>query len=359
MAFLPAPSEAPGLPLVSGLGAGLCGVSAAYCIALRQRYSVTFHPDAIDIAMVFRHRRVTKADVAGWEHSQNDGSWGGVISLELRNGKSVELPLARPNDPEIEAWFAGIPNLEAERIANSMDELLADARFGASPEKRFQTLTHERRVAAALTWIGIGTAFWVGFLPRPYDLAIIVALLLPVIAYCLAVPLNGRWNFAETRAGDQRPGIAMFYIPPVFALLLRIFDYRIVDHARLLLFGCIFALAAWALLNLLRRTTQWVSLGQASLLFLFAIYSYAAAALINVRLAPIGREDFRAEVIASEYDGEDATLTLAPWGPYTGTYEADVARWAQAKTPAGTMVNVYLYTGPLGARWWLIGIRQD
>jgi hypothetical protein len=332
---------------------------AAYSVALLQRYSVTLSAEAIDIAMVFRRRHILKTDITGWEHSQNDGSWGGVIALELKGGKSIELPLARTKDPEIEAWFAGIPNREAERIANSMDELLADARFGASPEQRFQTLTRERRIASALTWVGFGAALWIGFLPRPYDLAIIVALLLPVIAYGLAVPLNGRWNFVETRAGDQRPGIAMFYIAPALALLLRIFDYRIIDHARLLLFGCVFAMAAWALLNLLRRTPRWLSLGQAGLLLFLVAYSYAAATLINVRLAPISREDFRAEVIASENDGEDASLTLSPWGPYTNTYEADVPEWLQEKTPPGTVVNVYLYTGSLGARWWLIGITRD
>lgn len=357
LVFMPAPAGLPGLPLVAGICVPVFGMMAAYCVTLRQRYRVTFHADAVDIVTVFRNQRVMKSDVTGWLHTGSYSDWPTTISLVLKDGKrGVELPIANPRHPAVAEWFAGIPNAEAQWAADSMSEILADSRYGASPEQRLTTLKRERRTASALSFIGIAVTFWAGFLPRPYDLSIIVALLLPAIAYGLSIPLNGRWNFVEIRAGDQRPGAAFLYAGPIGALLLRLFDYRVVDHARLLLLGCIFAVVAWALINLLRRTERWLSLGQMGLLFVIALYGWSAATLLNVRLDYIKRDVLPVEIVASENDGEDTTVTLAPWGPYTNTSSADIPAWAQARLPVGATVNIYMYTGVLGARWWMVGI---
>lgn len=356
-AFMPAPAGQPGLPLVAGICVPVFGAMAAYCVALRQRYRVTFHPDAVEIATVFRNRRVMKSDVASWLHAGSNSDWPTAISLVLKDGgRSIELPLADAKHPAVSEWFADIPNAETQWAADSMSELLKDPRYGPSSEQRLATLKRERRIASALSFIGLGVALWIGFLPQPYDLSVFVALLLPAIAYVISIPLNGRWNFVETRAGDQRPGVAFLYAGPTFALVLRLFDYRIVDHARLLLLGCIFGIVAWVLLNLLRRTERWLSLGQMALLFMIGLYGWTGATMLNVRLHYIKRDVALVEILASENDGEDASITLAPWGPYTNTYSADIPARVQAQMPVGATVNIYMYTGILGARWWVIGI---
>lgn len=355
---------------VTGQQAGLAAVLAAcalvfalmtaYGVLLVQRYRVTFHDDAIEMAMVFRSRRALKSNITGWQYAANQEGWSAVVVLSLvSDPRGIEIPLANAKHPAVAAWFADIPNLEAQQAADSLQALLADARYGATPEQRLATLTRERRIAYIASLLALAVAAWVAIWPRPYDLALAAGLALPLVAFVLAVALRGRWTFAEAAAGDQRPGGLSLFLFPILALTLRaISDYRIVDIARLILIGVAAAALAWAALNLLRRATRWLSFGQAGLLFVMALYGWSAATLLNVRLGVTAKQVFEVEVQSAEADGNDSSLTLAPWGPYAQPYTVELPEWVVAQHPAGSTARIHMQTGVLGARWWLVGVRD-
>jgi len=261
--------------------------------------------------------------------------------------------------PAVDAWFADIPNLDAQHAAESLKTLLEDPDYGVSPEQRLATLNRERGIARIITLAAIAVALWIAFWPAPYDLMVAVGIALPVIAFILAVTLRDRWNFAEGDAGDQRPGALSLYLFPILALALRaVSDYRVVDQPRLILIGCVAAAFAWAALNLLRRTTRWLSFGQAGLLFIMALFGWSAATLLNVRLGVTAKQVFEVEVIAAETDGDDASLTLAPFGPYAQPYTVELPEWLVEQHPVGATARIHMQTGTLGARWWLVGSKQ-
>lgn len=350
-----------GLVVVLALCALAFGLMTAYSLLLLQRYRVALHDDAIEVAMVFRSKRIAKSDITAWQYASNQDNWAAVVVLSLASDpRGIEVPLVNVKHPAVDAWFAGIPNLDAQHAAESLKTLLEDPHYGASPEQRLATLNRERGIARIITLAAIAVALWIAFWPAPYDLMVAVGITLPVLAFILAVVLRDRWNFAESDAGDQRPGALSLYLFPILALALRaISDYRVVDQPRLILIGCVAAAIAWAALNLLRRASRWLSFGQAGLLFIMALFGWSAATLLNVRLGVTATQVFEVGVIAAETDGKDASLTLAPFGPYAQPYTVELPDWLVEQHPVGATARIHMQTGVLGARWWLVGASND
>lgn len=330
------------------------GGFAGYCALLRQRYAITLHPDAVEIAMVFRHKRVEKRDITGWSTSDDD-SWASVVKLAVKDDrKSVDLPLGNLDEPELLDWLDPIPNTDELAKAESYDAIMADDQYGASPEARQKALLRERSIASRASIGAILLSIWIMLWPTPYLAAVGVGLLIPLAVFVLAIMLKDRWDFAGARGGDMRPSLVLAYLFPIGALALRSLDYRFADYPRLFVIAVVFAAIAWLLLHLLRPSTRQLSLGHTGLALILAVYGYSAAAHLNVQLDPSRAQTFAVEVQASEADGKDSSITLAPWGPYIEPYNARVSEDLQARAPAGTMVQIDLYHGLIGARWWTI-----
>jgi hypothetical protein len=302
--------------------------------------------------MVFRADRMSKADVKGWTHGHNDGSWASVVLLHSRREsvRPFEVPLASLKEPEALSWFDGMPNLDDVAAAGSIEKLAADPRYGASSQDRTRSLMREHCVARSFYWIALYAMLWIFVWPTPYEHALSVGFALPALGFILAVALKDRWNPAFLEPADQRPALGALYALTPWALLVRAFDHDILDQTPLLQWGGLFVLCIVAACLFVR---MWPSnrLEQAGIVVMASMYAYAAAVQANVLLDRSNPRIYSAEVIEAVSDSE---LRLAPWGPRARPEEVRVGRGLYEEAPAGSKVEVRLYEGRLGARWFSV-----
>jgi hypothetical protein len=96
---------------------GLAGFGCLfwYCIAIGRAYRVVFSDEAVEFATVFRRERMAKTDIAGWSRGGRDSGWPALVVLHSKTDPStpLELPLINGRQPEVLAWFQGLPELAA------------------------------------------------------------------------------------------------------------------------------------------------------------------------------------------------------------------------------------------------------
>jgi hypothetical protein len=344
-----------GVLVMLAIAAGF-GAMAGYYVLLGQRYRVTFYDDAVELDMVFKRRRVMKADVTGWTWGENDGSWSALIYLHLKEGKRIELPLADRKHEAVDAWFDGLENPEAIAEAKSVKAVLADRTWGITPDERLAALNRERRIASWIQIAGLAAMLWVVIWPRPYPVALVAGLALPVIVFILAVMLKDRWAFGEDTPADQRPNLYPLLLLSPFAIVVRAAsDYRIVEYGWVILVAALLGVVTALLTTLLLRKETRLSWSQAMLAIPFAVYAYGAIVVADVELDASAPETFTVDVIKSDMDEDgDCKVTVAAWGPYRSERSLNVSRWLQQRAPAGSRVCMNLHRGLLGVRWWTV-----
>jgi hypothetical protein len=84
------------------------------------------------------------------------------------------------------AWFAAIPDVDAQAAKDFETAIDANADLGSTPAERQQQLARARSVARNAIWINGGLVIWAFFYPHPYELLIIVLGALPWVAILTA-----------------------------------------------------------------------------------------------------------------------------------------------------------------------------
>jgi len=343
-------------PASKGLFGGICGAFAlmgVYLIAAAFRTCVTLASDAIEVREMFSTKRMSRDEIAGRRLlPQQYGP--PLIRLVPRytGGKSLTLIPYLKTDAAFEAWFANIPDIDAEEAQASLESMLDDAGLKGSPQEKLAELERARRLAGGIRNATLAVCAWVWFYPHPYDLAVACAALIPWVAVEIAAR-GGSLYRLNPKPNDVGADLSTPVILPGFALTIRaLFDSQVLDWEKMLMMTIV-ATALCVLLLVWRVRELRESFGLFGLLMV--AYAYGVVALANFRLDDSEPTVYAVPVLGAHVSSGKTRsyyLKLGPWGPRTEPEDVDVGSEYYQRGSNRETVCVYLYRGALQMRWF-------
>ena len=311
--------------------------------------------DGLDTFNGFTHRAMAGSDFRGFRRTRGFAT----VALVPRDPATpaIRVPMGVLTARATIPWLQALHNLERDDLTARIAESESDVRLGATPAQRRTNLRQLRAAARTVGILGWAIAIWVWMYPRPYDLALLCALALPVAAMTLHLWSLGLLRL-DYRVEHPAPSIASLFYPPALALFLRaIADINMVDYVGTLLVGVLATGALTAIIVIsdpLLLRQGWRLLGTATGLlgFMLGILSFA-----NAQLDDADAGQFRTRVIDVHVTSGKAhldELVLEPWGPFRKPVSAYVPPAVYDRVSDDEVVCVRLHQGRFGWRWFTV-----
>jgi hypothetical protein len=100
---------------------------------------------------------------------------GGLILVSIASFLAAGGAIIMWNpDRARKAWFAGIPDVDAEAAKAFEAEIAANPDLGSTPAERLERLATARKVARFAALGNVGLPIWVLVVPRPYELMLLL-----------------------------------------------------------------------------------------------------------------------------------------------------------------------------------------
>jgi hypothetical protein len=135
---------------------------------------------------------------------------------------------------EIMTWLAErYPDLDQVEVDKEYKEILANEELGFFDEERERKLQSAKKMVTALNWLGGLCGAWLLFYPVPYELAVLVSLLVTLIALLSTKAFSGLIRIGEKKASAY-PSVFWAFFATSLALALRaLLDFELLNYDRL------------------------------------------------------------------------------------------------------------------------------
>jgi hypothetical protein len=338
--------------------AATIATGAAFYIVDTLTSVIVLLADLLEIHELWRVRRILRTNIEGRQvlHPPNSPAVL-VLTLKAPSKRKIKLPVMWTTDSTWTAWFASIPDVDAEAAKSFEAEVASNTELGSTPEERQKRLTIARLFARYATWVNMGLFAWAYIYPRPYQLMILVLAVIPWTAIVIMARSPGLYTLNAHR-GSGRPDLTLLLISPGILLALRAFlDVHSLDWQRLLQCALIVAMllmgsVIWALPAARER----IGLLLLTLVLLIP-YGYGVSALGNALLDHASASSYPTMVyrmFVTSGRSKTPTLRLGPWGPRATPEDTAVSWDLYRKTRVGETVCAQLHAGALGVRWFQI-----
>jgi hypothetical protein len=324
--------------------------------------AIVLQSDRLEVHELWRMRRILRSNIEARQVLRPPNSPAVlVLRLKTPTHRKIKLPIMWNTDSTWQAWFAAIPDVDAEAAKAFEAAIEANAELGATPAERQEKLNQARSLARLATWANVGLIVWAYAYPHPYELVLFVLAALPWVAVWVMARSPDLYVLNAPR-GSGRPDLTILLISPGFLLMLRaVRDVQVLDWQRLLLLAALVAMAlmasvVWAIPSARQR------LGVLALtLALLMAYGYGAAALGNAVLDQTSGSTYPTTVYGKRVTSgrnRTPTMRLGPWGPRATQEEATVPWDVYRSTSVGDKVCVVLHSGAFGVPWYRIAQCQ-
>ena len=335
----------------------LFGLVGVILIATILRYRVTLRADAIVAESLFTTRTLLRSDIAGQRLLRTQ--YVSTLVLVPRDSSQKKLKLAQmfKTDAALEAWFAGIPDIDSEEFAQSQAELVVDPNLGFSSDERRQQVESAKNTVIVLN-VAAGISFvWGIFLPYPYPLVLLLPAFLPLIAVVLLVRSNGIYQI-EGRRQDARPSLALaFLLPGMVLAILALGRFHTLQWKPILYFAALLAISLTFIIVSADRGLRQRPWAILPILIFSAFYVLGLIVAADSVLDRSRPQTYQVTVIDKHIStGKSTTyyLHLNPWGPETRETQVTVSPSLYNSTPIGEPVCIFLYSGALRVPWYRV-----
>ncbi|WP_419320226.1 hypothetical protein ACN2C7_05045 [Caulobacter sp. ErkDOM-E] len=303
--------------------------------------------DRVEVRKLFGIQILNRADVTGIRRGEN----GLILCSRHGEKQDFEVTWKVLSNPAWVAWLNTLKNFDAEKALAEEAKLEADARFGDTVAQRRETLSRLRRSDRWLSLLTIGVMIWALFWPKPYELAICVLGLMPLVV--AAIFRRWRSMFSVVVWPFALALLASIVIALRAMLDIQTFDpwpgYWAAGGAALL--------AALVSARLAGENRWWKTVLVAAVVGV-PIYSWAwgSISFANVLLDRSKSELIRTTVInRSDSDDKHPVVTLRARSLGGEQFEdVDLSKQRFANAAPGAAVCLKVYPGWLGWRWGYI-----
>ncbi|WP_121811425.1 hypothetical protein [Mucilaginibacter kameinonensis] len=267
---------------------------------------------------------------------------------------------------EILQWLtANCKDLDAEQEQKGIEEIQNDESYGYSSEERLAELKKLKRFCSYFNYGGIALCFWLFIHPAPYDYAVLIATIWPLVVMVVfylkrdVVTLNN----AEDKKQAVYPSLSMALIFPPLALLVRVLaDFKLMHLTDILLpaFTVIVVLGA-AFFGIIMSSkekarsnkTTWLS----ATVFVL-LYGFTAPVIINCNFDYSNPKEYKVQVLSQRISTGKHTsydLTLSKWGQKESE-ETEVSKSLYYQVKVGDTVYVNLKPGLFKMPWYYVSL---
>jgi hypothetical protein len=337
---------------------GVFASGAVFCIVDSWKSSIVLTADRLEIHELWRVRRVPRADIEARQLLRPPNS-PAVLTLRLKssNHRKIKLPIMWEMDSTWDAWFASIPDSDAEAAKAFAAAIEANTDLGSTPAERQQKLDTARKIARIALGVNVALVAWTLAYPHPYPLLIAVLAALPWVAVWIMARSPALYAFNAPR-GSGRPDLTILLIAPGFLLMLRALqDVRILDWPPLLVWAVAVALVLmgsvlWAVPSAREKP------GMAALTLLLVLaYGYGVCAIGDAVLDRSNGSSYTTTVDGKHISSgrnRRPMLRLAPWGPRADEDDVTVTWDLYYRTNVGDKICVQLHPGALRVPWYRV-----
>lgn len=217
-----------------------------------------------------------------------------------------------------------------------------------------------------LEYIAIGFSLWFFFYPKPYDLLLIILLIMPF----LGMLLNGynKPSIATLveidRNAKNEYDVADFIDIPAWAILVRVLiDFETDSILAVAISGtvafvaiCLFLFLTHKQIAESNKDKWWI---YSSIIFSFFVYSYSSVIAINCKFDYSEPEVYQTEIIDKHiHRGRRGRRTyyvkVKPWGHHYDSENISVSRTEYEHFEVNDQVKIDYNKGLLGIPWYYI-----
>ncbi len=267
---------------------------------------------------------------------------------------------------EILSWLTTkYENLDIKNAQAEEQEILNDENVGWSREIREEKLSNAKKISKLINWLGIISFAWTLFYPKPYDYAVLSALIIPIIAL-IAVKLSGGLIRIDQKNGSAYPSTIYALIFPSMGLMVRaFFDYDIFDYSNVWLKAALVTITFIFILLInqkeitFRKKQDFLTISSL-LMFLFA-YGFGAVIYLNCNLDKSEPEHYTATILDKRISTGKHTsyyLKLTAWGQQDEIDEVSVSKGLYKRVEIDNEINIYFRNGKLEIPWFILTDRK-
>lgn len=262
------------------------------------------------------------------------------------------------NSQEIQHWLqTNLIDLDSAAYEEELQTILEDKGLGITTEDRQQKLASAKKICTYFNIAGIILFFVLLMFPRPYQLMISIALLMPMICIIVFYVNAGTITMVDDSKKNAYPTLstALFFL--VGALLLRMMiDYDLLDYTQCITPVIIIASSlafVFFLIYKLRKPYKF----SYTLAIIIAIYSYAGFVAVNCVFDNGTAKTYQATVLSKHIShGKTTTyyLEITKWGLRKTSEDESVPSSIYNNVKSGQSINVYVKPGRLNIPWYFL-----
>lgn len=322
------------------------GLAAAWLMTVGLTRRTVFYATGVTVESVWGSRRFERAQLHGWRWGGEESGLAIVELYRKDDPRPFRIWVPKIVDATLEAWFGDARDMAFDETKAAVADIEGDETFGATPADRVKAADAETVILRWAYWLVLALAMWVWLFPRPYHLAVGVAIVLPIAILFLTFLRQGRWRLwvapSEFRAS---PTPHLFLC--IWAIVLRAFlDWRIIDWhvlAAIVVFvGGVIAVAVLVALGERFSNRDRVF----GAFFGAMLYAYGAVVPLNMWLDNRAPESLRGVVI--QLDPEQVVIAAPP--PFQQALDIEISPRLSERLAVGEEVCIDLYRGAFVVR---------
>lgn len=279
-----------------------------------------------------------------------------------REQKKIKISQYVGGYKEILNWVSQtFPDLDEQTAKEEEEGILGDENLGHTKESRAEKLLKARHRARVLNIAGGAVGAWVFFYPSPYQISLLVAIILPIIVLLVSKFSDGLIRMKEIKKSAY-PHVVFAFIFPAMAMVLRaLLDYNILDFSRVWPLTILLTIVLSLVLSYKQtefsfRKNEDIFYLIFLMLFFFA-YSYGAVIHVNCYYDDSQPEHYTTTVLDKKIStGKTTTyqLKLAPWQKQAEAEEIDVSKDLYDRTETSDEIGIDIRKGKLHIPWIMV-----
>lgn len=217
-----------------------------YSIIRIRKEKVIVENEVLHHTLAFTQKTIHLDEIDGFKIDEH---YIRIISRPQSNKKIRISSYIEDKYEFINFLYQRFDNLNSLNHQKEISEILNNEKFGRNEKERELKLESAQKTIKIFSGVSLISCFWLIIIPRPYDLAVLVNIMIPLVALCIFYHFKGIVKLDSSRESEY-PNIASALFLTTGALGLRIlFDFEILSFGNAwtptlifsaLLFGLIF-----------------------------------------------------------------------------------------------------------------------
>lgn len=323
------------------------------------RSCLVIENDRVTSTGLFSTRELTCDGIKGYRVNDQ------YIFVEPMDSEAKHIKISRytKDFKEILNWLAdNFTDIDQQKRDADMKEILADKGYGLNRYTRSENLKRAAVFSRVLNWAACISLIWIIFYPRPFEPAMLSALLIPLIAAASIVLSHGLIRPDDVR-NSSHPNISAALTCPAIALLARsLMEYEIFSFSKVWPLAIPVSLVLIVLFMVItgkfrsKKLSEFVS---ALFIFIFIfLYGIGSVIFLNCHYDRSKPEIFSSSVLdkntARSRHHTSYRLKLAPWGKRKSAERTEVSKSMYQRTAVGSQVRIFLKRGKFNIPWFFV-----